>query len=267
MSVTVTLDNFSIEQICRSGQCFRMSELQDGAYEVIAFGRYLKVHQNLSEVTFDCSQEEYNDIWVPYFDLNRNYGEIISSIDKNDQYLVNAAKNGSGIRILRQDLWEMIITFIISQRNNIKRIRKSISGLCQEFGEEKTSENGTVYYDFPTSEALYKADIERINSKSVGYRDKYIKKAAEAIFLGEFDLASLYDMEYDEAKNKLLTLFGVGEKVANCICLFGLHHVEAFPIDTHIIQVLDREYKSGFPFEKYEGYAGILQQYMFFNEL
>lgn len=267
MSVNVTIDNFSIEEICRSGQCFRMKELSDGAYEVIALGRYLKVFQEDNKVSFNCSEEEYKEIWTEYFDLNTDYGKIISSIDPTDEYLVNAAKKGDGIRILRQDLWEMIISFIISQRNNIKRIRKCISGLCEEFGEKKTAPDGSVYYDFPTPEALAKADIKNINSHSVGYRDIYIKKAAEAVYYGEFDLDSLWKMDYEKAKETLLTLHGVGEKVANCICLFALHHVEAFPKDTHIIQVLDREYKNGFPFEKYEGYAGIIQQYMFFSEI
>lgn len=267
MSVEVNLSNFSIEQICKSGQCFRMRELSDGAYEVVAFGKYLKVYQDSSKVIFECSDEDYTNIWFPYFDLDRDYGKIISSIDKQDAYLSEAAKRGEGIRILRQDLWEMIISFIISQRNNIKRIRKCINGLCQKFGEEIVLQDGTIYYDFPTPEKLVNADIDDINSLSVGYRDVYIKRAAEAVYYGELDLMKLTKMNYEDAKEELLKLHGVGEKVANCICLFALHHVDAFPKDTHINQVLDREYKNGFPFEKYRGYAGILQQYMFFSEL
>lgn len=267
MSVKIALQNFSIEQICKSGQCFRMNELSDGTYEVIAFGKYLKVRQNDTEIEFICEEDEFKNIWTSYFDLETDYGKIIKSIDKEDEYLISAAKRGEGIRILRQDLWEMIISFIISQRNNIKRIRKCIAGLSEEFGEKKIAIDGTVYYDFPTARALAKADIRDINAHSVGYRDVYIKRAAEEVYYGNFDLQKLYSLNYEEAKDMLLTLHGVGEKVANCICLFALHHVDAFPKDTHIIQVLDREYKNGFPFSKYEGYAGILQQYMFFSEL
>lgn len=274
MSVSVKLDNFSIKQICVSGQCFRMEDISETAgndgedvVEVIAFGKHLIVSQKGSDVVFDCTEDEYKSVWVPYFDLNTDYEKIIESVDSNDHYLVDAAKRAEGIRILNQDLWEMIISFIISQRNNIKRIRKTIDGLCRKYGEKLTSKDGTIYYDFPTPEALYNADIEDLRAFGVGYRDTYIKKAAEAVYLKEICLDEIEKMSFDEARAELLSLYGVGEKVADCICLFALHHLNSFPKDTHIFQVLDREYKDGFPFDMYKNVAGVIQQYMFYNEL
>lgn len=277
------IDNFDIKQICDSGQCFRMNMLEDGAVEVIAKGHYLTVLQNGKDVHFNCSDEDLKDFWINYFDLERDYGKIINSIDGSDLYLKNAAQFGSGIRILNQDLWEMIISFIISQRNNIKRIRTCIRKLCEKYGQKhvicdsdlqnlvntdtKDLLKETVYYDFPTPEALMNAEIEDIRALGVGYRDVYIKKAAEAVVSGQIDLDLVSNMDYMQAREELLKLFGVGEKVADCICLFALHHLDAFPRDTHIISIVDNHYNGNFPFEKYKGYAGVLQQYMFFNDL
>lgn len=284
MSIIRNLKNFSIEQICVSGQCFRMNDITDcyvenkagkesnspkyeKVIEVIAFGKRLIVKQAGEEVTFDCSEDDYEKIWVPYFDINTDYGKIISLIDDNDLYLKNAAEKGYGIRILRQDLFEMIISFIISQRNNIKRIRKSVSLLSEKYGVKIVLEDGTEFYDFPTPKALAEANVDDLRAIGTGYRDVYIKRAAEAVYYGDFDLDKLRSMDYRDAKAYLLSLYGIGEKVADCVCLFALHLTESFPKDTHINQVLDREYKSGFDFDRYKESAGILQQYMFYNEL
>lgn len=281
----ITLKNFDIAQICESGQCFRMTKLEKDyanysieekadIYEVIAFDKYLTICSKNSEsetskeatLTFNCSNEEYETFWKSYFDIDTDYEQIIKQIDKNDLYLCNAASFGNGIRILKQDLWEMIISFIISQRNNIKRIRKCIKLLCEKYGEEKQI-NSKKYYAFPTPEALYNASIEDLRSLGLGYRDTYIKKTAEAVYKKEISLSEIQKMSYKDAKQELLKLCGVGEKVADCICLFSLHHLDAFPKDTHINKVLDEQYKNHFPFEKYQGYAGILQQYIFFYDL
>ncbi len=264
----ITISNLNISEICESGQCFRMSLIDDSksVYEVIAKDKYLTVSENAGTVTFNCSKAEYDNFWKAYFDIDTDYGKIIKNIDKNDKYLCNAATYGSGIRILKQDLWEMIISFIISQRNNIKRIRKCIKLLCEKYGEEKC-ENGNKYYAFPTVEALYNADVEDLRSLGLGYRDVYIKKTAEAVYKKEISLEEIFKMSYIDAKQELLKLCGVGEKVAECICLFALHHLDAFPKDTHINKVLDEQYHDGFPFEKYAGYAGVLQQYIFFYDL
>lgn len=273
MSVEQEIKHFSIKQICDSGQCFRMTEADDGSIEVIASGRFVRVFQEGDRVTFSCNEDEYNQFFKSYFDIesSTDYDKIIKSIDKNDFYLKNAAKYGDGIRILNQDLWEMIISFIISQRNNIKRIRTCIRKLCEQYGEKKIYNDERygeiIYYDFPTAESLAEAKVEDLKALGVGYRDVYIKRAAESILRGDIDLVALKSMSYEEAKNELFKLHGVGNKVADCICLFALHLTDAFPMDTHIISIVDKEYDGIFPFEKYKGYAGVLQQYMFYYDL
>ena len=274
--VTIEKENFSLKQICESGQCFRLKLLEetedtDGKihrrYGLPAFERYLEIRQCGCRIDFSCSKEEFDDIWKDYFDLEEDYGRLIASIDPEDHYLLKAASFGSGIRILKQDLWEMIISFIISQQNNIKRIRKCIELLCYKYGVQYQTESGEIYYSFPAPEALANAQIEELYACNLGYRSRYIKETASAVCKGEVELAKLFTMDYQEAAKELCRLCGVGTKVANCICLFALHKTDAFPVDTHINKVLQRYYPDGFPFEKYPGYAGSLQQYIFYYDL
>ena len=213
--ITVELDNFSLKQICQSGQCFRMRETEENTYELIAGDQYLKLTQ---------------------------VGTIV-----------------------RQDLWEMIITFLISQQNNISRIRGCIDRLCKRYGEQKYSEEGVEYWTFPTAEQLGTATEEELRALGMGYRAKYLVETTRSILSGEVSLEKLYRMcYYRRARQELMKLSGVGEKVADCICLFALHHMDAFPIDTHIRQVLDIHYKRGFPNRRYHGLRGIMQQYIFY---
>ena len=263
----IQVDNFSLKQISDSGQCFRMREECDGVYSVIAGGAYLQAEQNDREIILHCTKEEYETVWHGYFDLDTDYSAYINSIDDKDEYLKAAAGYGSGIRILKQDVWEMIITFIISQQNNIKRIRKCIDVICEKYGEAKMSESGYKYYAFPTPSELSKVTEEEFKACNLGYRSKYLVKTSQMIASGEFVIEDLYGMKYNDAKQQLMKLTGIGSKVADCICLFGLHMTDAFPIDTHIIKVLEEQYPGGFPFELYPGYAGILQQYIFYYDL
>lgn len=192
---------------------------------------------------------------------------MIRRIDSSDRYLRQAADYGYGIRILRQDLWEMIVTFIISQQNNIRRIRRCIETICEAYGSRCTAPDGTVYYGFPTPAQLSRATEEELRALNLGYRSRYLVRTARMIQEGEVSLKDLSELPVLEAKEKLLTLCGVGQKVADCICLFALHDLKAFPVDTHIRQVLKEHYPEGFPFEKYPDTAGILQQYIFYYDL
>ena len=265
--ITIQCNNFSVLQICMSGQCFRMEMCGEDKYCLIAAGKYLELTQNGDNISFDCTQEEYDCIWKSYFDMDTDYAEIIACIDADDIYLSSAAKYGKGIRILNQDLWEMIISFIISQQNNIKRIRKCIRLLCEKYGEKKISANGVTYFDFPTPESLASAKTEDLYACNLGYRSRYIYETANSVLRGDIDLQKLLQMDYDMAKKELMKLCGVGTKVADCICLFALHKTDAFPIDTHINKVLAARYPDGFPFEKYGENSGILQQYIFYYDL
>lgn len=266
MTVKKQVEDFDLGQICRSGQCFRMEPLSEDTYAVTAYGKYLEVKQRGMEVCFSCTEEEFEEIWRDYFDLNTDYGSIKRSIDPEDAYLQAAARLGGGIRILRQELWEMIVTFIISQRNNIPRIRKCVAALCREFGEKGVDFRGKAYDMFPTSLVLAQASEETLRGCGLGYRAPYIQKTARMVRDGQVNLDDLFSMDYAGAKVQLLKLCGVGEKVADCISLFALHNIEAFPVDTHIQDTLKR-YPDGFPFERYAGFAGILQQYAFYYEL
>lgn len=261
------LENFNLEQICNSGQCFRMEKTGENKYRVIAGERSLDIQQNGKECLFFCLTQEFTDVWEEYFDLKRDYKYYIEAINPKDIYLQNAAKLGAGIRILKQDLWEMIVSFLISQQNNIVRIRRCIENICREYGEEKTTASGERYYAFPKAEALACLEEDDLKACNLGYRSKYVVRAAKAVVAGEIDLQAIEKMKYAKAKEELLKIFGVGVKVADCICLFGLHHLEAFPVDTHINQAVEKHYKRGFPKRRYKGYEGILQQYIFYYEL
>ena len=260
------IPDFDLGQISRSGQCFRMRQISEDAYLLIAFGRCLEVEQRGERVRFHCTEREFEDVWRDYFDLDTDYGKIKRLVDPDDTYLQAAVRAGSGIRILRQELWETIVTFIISQRNNIPRIRKCVEALCRAFGEKAVDPREGPYDVFPTSKVLAEASEEALRACGLGYRAPYIRRTAQMIEGGEADLAALSEMDHEEARAGLLRLCGVGEKVADCISLFGLHHIGAFPVDTHIQDMLKR-YPKGFPFERYGGSAGIIQQYAFYYEL
>lgn len=267
-AVTVrTYINFDIAQICNSGQCFRMKQLEGNTYAVIAGEKYLELSQNGADCIFNCSEEEFEDFWKQYFDLDMDYGKCRELIHPKDTYLNSAAEFGSGIRILNQDLWEMIVSFLISQQNNIMRIRKCIQNICEKYGEQVEGVDGNIYHTFPSAEALAFLPEDELKSSNLGYRSKYVVRTAKSIVEGDVSLDEIRDMPYKNAREDLLKLFGVGEKVADCICLFALHHLEAFPVDTHINQALKKHYPRGFPKRRYKGYEGIMQQYIFYYEL
>lgn len=258
---------FSLAQICDSGQCFRMESMEENIFSVIAGDRYLEVRQQGEQCFFECEEEDFEQFWSEYFDLGTDYKAFIDRIDPEDMYLVNAAERGSGIRILRQDLWEMIVSFLISQQNNIVRIRRCIRNICERYGEQMVTADGKTYYAFPKPEVLANATEADLFACNLGYRSKYVIRTAQSVLSGEINLDAIRNMTYLQAKTELLKCYGVGIKVADCICLFALHNLEAFPIDTHIRQALDGHYPNGFPFKRYKGVQGVIQQYIFYEEL
>lgn len=265
--VVKKITNFSLEQIARSGQCFRMSRREDGFFDIISGSRWMGARQSGETCEFLCTEEEFSEFWEDYFDLKQDYGEYISRIDKEDVYLNAAVKLAGGVRILRQDIWEMIVSFLISQQNNIVRIRRCIENICEAYGNPVKNGRGEMYFTFPEPEALAGLEEDALKACNLGYRSKYVVRAARSVAEGSFDLEQLGTLPYEKAKEELLKLFGVGVKVADCICLFGLHHLEAFPVDTHISQALKKYYGDGFPMEKYRGIQGVIQQYIFYYEL
>ena len=281
--------NLNLAQIAASGQCFRMLPVPEkpGIWSLISGTHYLEISGTPDGFFFDCPDEAL-PFWKQYFDLGTDYGSFIASIRADDAYLAAAADAGSGIRILRQDLWEMMITFLISQQKTIPKIREAIEALAKKYGAKRTAalSDGSIrtYYSFPSPEELASASLDDLLTLKLGYRAKYIKRTCEDICSGKLDLDRLRGMNYADSMEVLLSCYGIGVKVANCICLFGLHHIGAFPVDTWIKKILLREYapKSHCTghvpetrlcealiaenFSKYPGFAGVLQQYIFFYE-
>ena len=265
-------DDFDLRKIADSGQCFRFNECGDG-YSVVAGDKYVFVRKVTSNddktgetLEFDCTEEEFDTFWKNYFDLDTNYRGIRGLIDAGeDEYLYNASEYGTGIRILRQDPWEMLISFIISQRKNIPAIKASIEKICEAAGKKiATDKEGKDVYSFPTPEELSALSIEQLSACSLGYRDKYVKQAAMDVASGAVKLDEWAGLDDAGLMEKLLSLYGVGVKVANCEILFGYHRLDAFPKDVWINKVLDMKYPQGFLFDKYKPYNGVMQQYLFF---
>ena len=257
--ITKEIPYFNLEQIAESGQCFRWFKLERNKYRIIAFGKCIEVSQEGTRIFLDCSQEDFDNIWYNYFDLGTDYESIVNAVNEKDVFLRKAVCEAGGIRILNQELWEMIISFVISQNNNIPRIKKSIEYICKEIGE-KLSDG---VYCFPTYEEMKKADRSIISNAGLGYRDSYIIELCEKYSLDTI-LDEVSGMGYDEALKYYMSFKGIGKKVANCICLFGLHQLDACPIDTWMQKIIDEEYGGVIPEWMKGEFAGVYQQYAFY---
>jgi N-glycosylase/DNA lyase len=233
-----------------------MSEISSNVWEVKAFSKRLIIRQKEETHShiFECSSEEFEKIWFDYFDMGRDYGKIKANIRAiGDPYLTAAIDYGHGIRILRQDLWETMVTFLISQRNNIPRIKNIIAKLCQPYDGR-----------FPAPDLLSQYTENDFLALGLGYRARYLQNIVKAVREGNLNLQELETMNSFDAINFLKDFSGIGDKVASCIALFGLHKVDAFPIDVWIRRIIDERYGGNFDKTRFSEYAGIVQQYMFF---
>lgn len=263
---------FDLVHIFDCGQCFRFNKLDDETYLGVAFNKALKISQHGDTVTlFDTSREDFMNIWYDFFDLSCDYEKIKHTLS-SDKIMANAVKCGEGIRILKQDLWETIISFIISQSNNIPRIKGIIERLCRSFGDE-IHYMGNTHYGFPSPERLAALSSEELSVIRAGFRDKYILGAARAICGGNPSLSYLQTLSADDAKKTLMSLKGIGNKVSDCILLFGLGHTDAFPVDVWIKRIMeycyfDKEQSIStiqkLAREKFGDLGGYAQQYLFF---
>lgn len=281
-------DDMDLLKIADSGQCFRWKRIDKGggpaACRIIAGGRVLFIMEGHEECTFElsCTEDEYRDIWSSYLDMDTDYRGIRKlAADSGDRVLSDAADAGKGIRILRQDPFEMLISFIISQRKSIPAIRSSIEKICAKAGrkldlnenEKKwlkdrgiSSEAGEDLFAFPSAAEIAGLSAEDLASCGTGYRAPYIEKAASGVLRGETDLEAMEKLRDKELIAELMKIYGVGKKVASCVCLFGFHRLDFFPVDVWIERVLSKYYPQGFPFDAYKPYNGVMQQYLFFNE-
>ncbi len=252
------IKNFSLAQTLECGQAFRWNATDENTYEGIALGQFLKISQKGDTVIFhDTCLQIFNTVWRGYFDLDRNYGDIINSLQYN-QTLSAAAAFGGGIRILKQDPWEALCSFIISQNNNIPRIKGIVERLCEGFGEK--TEGG---YTFPSANTISNHTIDDLAVLRSGFRAKYILDAAKKVASSELDLENISRLNTDSARTELMKIYGVGAKVADCTMLYGMGKLDAFPKDVWIKRALEVLFGGDLP-ESTGEYAGIIQQYIFF---
>ncbi|MBQ8504351.1 MAG: DNA-3-methyladenine glycosylase 2 family protein [Clostridia bacterium] len=240
------------------GQAFRWQKKENGAFHGVVKGRAVDIIQKENEIIFlNTSEKDFLDIWLPYFDLERNYEEICKKISE-DKYINEAAKEYYGIRILRQDSWEALCSFIISQNNNIPRISGIIGRLCEAFGD-RIGEND---YSFPTYEKMKDLTVEDLAPLRAGFRSKYIIDAVQKLNSGEISLNEIEKMPIEKAREELMKIKGVGAKVAECTLLYGFGRIEAFPVDVWVKRIMAELYEDGLP-ECTKGNEGIAQQYLF----
>lgn len=249
LSLPLTLD---------CGECFRWQEQEDGSWSGVAFEKFLNI-KNTADGEFvlkNTTKKDFEEIWYNYFDFGRDYAAICERL-KEDSLLSETIDRYYGIRILNQDPWEALVSFVISQQNNIKRIKGIIKRLCEKYGREIADGQ----YSFPDAKTLSALTVKDFEELGTGYRAKYLKKLADDMAQGKINLAEIKAMPLEEAKKALLNIYGVGIKVANCALLFGFQFIECFPVDVWMKRVLEY-YPNGLP-ECFKGYEGIAQQYLF----
>lgn len=266
-------DSFNINHIFDCGQCFRWNREEDGSYTGVVKNKVINVEQDSSKIIFNnVAENDYEDIIKNYFDLDTDYLKIKNTVN-TDSIMDEAIQFGEGIRILNQDEWETMISFMISANNRIPMIKKVIENLSTSFGEYICSFRGRDYYSFPTAERLSEVPVEKIQECKAGFRAPRIREAAER-FLKESDIVyNIKNTSYDEGLEYLKTYKGIGDKVANCILLFSMKQFDTFPVDVWVRRVMqtlyvdkntkDKEIRK-FAEDKFGDYSGYAQQYLFY---
>ncbi len=251
-------DCLNVELSVLCGQAFRWEKREDGVIHGVVKGKSAFIKEENNRILFMGSDtDEFNSLWKPYFDLDRDYKAICEKISL-DENIKKATKEYYGIRILRQEPWEALCSFIISQNNNIPRIMGIIDRLSKMFGKE--NEKGD--FSFPSFEDMKGVTAEDLSELRAGFRNKYIVDAVEKLNSGEIVLEDIYSMDIEKARETLMKIKGVGPKVAECTLLYGFGRIEAFPIDVWVKRIMAELYPKGLP-ECIRGVEGIAQQYLF----
>lgn len=272
-------DSFKLKDIFECGQCFRWNEEEDGTYTGIFKENVINIEQKENQIIFKgICKKDIKETVIKYFDLKRDYKKIKKELSKIDENMEASIKNGAGIRILNQDLWETIISFIISANNNIPRIKGIIERLSKAYGKE-IKYNGKSYYTFPTPEQLENVSVEEYRKLGLGFRDKRLYETTQMVLEKKVDLEDLYkEKDTKKVREELLKLAGVGPKVADCILLFStLERFDVFPIDVWVRRVMNELYIKEkdetkvskrkiekLAEEKFGNLEGIAQQYLFY---
>jgi len=267
--------SFEPVHIFECGQCFRWNKEDDDSYTGIFKGNVINVKKENEDIIFTgICEGEIKDICTNYFDLNTSYEEIKQSLSKIDEYLANSIEYGAGIRILKQDLWETLISFIISANNNIPRIKTIIERISKRYGN-KIEFNGKEYYTFPTPEELRNATVQDFRNLGLGFRDVRVYETVQKTLKNEINLQKLKEENnVEKLRDELLKIPGVGPKVADCIMLFSLSKYQVFPVDVWVRRVISELYFENkeqqqkviqrFAKEHYGKLAGLAQQYLFY---
>lgn len=263
----VEINDFVPEHTFDCGQCFRWEKQDDGSYIGIANSQAVRISARGSTVNIEgITAEDYERFWKRYLDADRDYSAIKNAVNINNT-MDNAVKFGNGIRILRQDFFEALISFIISQRSSIPKIKTCVNKLCSLYGDE-IEFDGKTYYSFPTPEKIASLSEEDIRALGVGYRAPYILRAAKAVADGDIDEKFLDLSDTPTAREKLLSLYGVGDKVCDCVLLFSLGKYDLFPADVWIKRVMEEEFDSKdakkLGESQFGSYSGFAQQYLFY---
>ena len=273
------VDSFNLKHIFECGQCFRWNENEDGSYTGIVRNNVLNIKMEKNKIIVKSyGEDDLQELFNFYFDMNTDYKAMKNKLMKIDSYMVESIKYGEGIRILNQDLWEMIISYIISANNNIPRIKGIIEKMSKKYGK-KIVWNNNEYYTFPTIEKLSKASVEDLRKLGLGFRDIRIYETTKMIKENKINLKELAKLDDTEKiREELLKLSGVGPKVADCILLFStLKRLDVFPIDVWVRRVMNELYIKKedekkvskkeimkLANEKYGNICGIAQQYLFY---
>ena len=278
MEYEIESDTFELADIFECGQCFRWNKEENGSYTGVFHNNVLNVDKNGNEIIFKgICEGNIEKICTDYFDLNRDYTKIKEELSKIDDNLKRSVEYGKGIRILNQDLWETIISFIISANNNIPRIKGIIERLSKAYGK-KIIYNNKEYYTFPTPEELRNVTVADFRKLGLGFRDIRIYETTHMILDKEVDLQKLDKLPTKLAREELLRLSGVGPKVADCILLFStLKRFDVFPIDVWVRRVMNELYIKNedenkvtkkeiqkLADEKFGDIQGLAQQYLFY---
>lgn len=259
-------DDFDLDKIIDSGQCFRGKRFDNATYRFMTGDSVLYLsREQPGEYVVSCSEDEWESIWTPFFDLHRSYSKIAIAESGKHAFVDKAIEYGRGLRLLRQEPWEMLITFIISQRKSIPAIIKSVEALSEQFGHDVITRYETIKA-FPSAREMESATEEELAACGLGYRVKYILDAIQQVKSGHFNFQSIADLPDNLLLEKLQSIYGVGKKVANCIALFAYGRTACVPVDVWILRAIDNECDGISPFALYGDNAGIIQQYVFYYE-
>ena len=279
--ICIKVNCFNLKYTLECGQCFRWNKIYEDDKKVTYIGvikdRVIKISEQDDKLYVSSSNmDKLEEIITEYFDLNTDYKQIESVVSKIDKNVNMAVKNSTGIRILNQDFFEMVISYIISANNNIPRISRSINEISKRYGKEIIFENNK-YYLFPTLEDLLKVTEEEFKSCGVGFRARYLKNTVKAINENKINFEYMMKLDTICAKTELMKMQGIGPKVADCILLFSLNRKEVFPIDVWVERVMSKIYFKdlkgkvskkdiiNYSNNNFKEYAGIVQQHLFFN--